>query len=296
MYTMENKYILTEDIVSLLKCSLCDHFLSVSPVSIISDDGLKYKCGRCHPIRTHVETRAIMYENLAKYMTFPCIYKDCDKKLNWHQVKDHESKCPHRTLMCPRLNCEDVIGINSFVSHFKEKHKDVYHSEKFMVEDVYNYHSLDLLEKDGKVFVIIFDYDDVRYGISVCSLEPDDRQYELILDSENRKLAIVFTEQDIVPFDEKTHCFKCVTGSCKSESHVYRYYKKGILKRMTTKLDRDCVKRTFGGRHMNHTINIVDAKPEEDDLDDDLIVKDMVIDEVDDEEDDAELVKEEEII
>lgn len=293
---MENNFELTEDILKDLRCSLCEQILSVPPISIISEDATKYKCGRCHGIKTYVETRSYMYEKLAKHMIFPCIYQGCDEKLKWSRVREHEKKCEHRKVMCPKLNCDVNIGMNDFVPHFKEKHKEVYHEDKLVISNVHNYYSLDLLEKDGRAYIVIFDYNDIFYGITVCSLEPDNHQYELVLDSDSTRQSIVVTEQHIIPFDEKTHCFKCVSGGCKSEFHLFRYYKNGILKRMTTKLDKDSVMRTFRGRPLNYNLSIVDEKAEvEEDLDD--LVKDMVVDEVnDEEEEELEMSKEEEVI
>ncbi|XP_023310309.1 uncharacterized protein LOC108904347 [Anoplophora glabripennis] len=293
---MENNFELTEDILKDLKCSLCEQILSVPPVSIISEDATKYKCGRCHGIKTYVETRCYMYEKLAKHMIFPCMYEGCDEKLKWSTVREHEKKCEHRRVICPKLNCDASIGMDDFVPHFKEKHRDSYHEDKLTVSNVHNYYSLDLLEKDGRAYIVIFDYNDVFYGVSVCSLEPDSHQYELVLDSDSTRQSIVVSEQQIVLFDEKTHCFKCVAGGCKSEFHLFRYYKNGILKRMSTKLYKDSVTRTFRNRPLNYNLNIVEEKTEADeDLDD--LVKDMVVDEVnDDEEEEFEVSKEEEIV
>ncbi|KAJ8957883.1 hypothetical protein NQ318_001879 [Aromia moschata] len=294
---MGEGYELTEQILETLCCSVCGYYLSVPPISIISEDGTKYKCGRCHSIKTHIETKVIMYENLAKHMVFPCIYKNCAAKLSWSEVKEHESNCPHRTMVCPRLHCEEEFLVTDFTSHFKEKHKESLYMDKFVLENAHNYYSLDVLVKDDRTYVVIFDYDDTRSGISVCALEPDNRQYELTITSEKSRYSMVCTEQSIVPFDKRVHCFKCVTGVCKNEAHIYRYYKKGILKRMTTRIDRDSVKRIFLGATINYEINIVDVKTEADEDLEDLIVKDMIIDEVnDEEEEEMEVTKEEEII
>ncbi|KAJ8911272.1 hypothetical protein NQ315_015275 [Exocentrus adspersus] len=289
-------YELTEDIVKELKCSLCEHSLSVSPISIISEDATKYKCGRCHGIKTYVETRCYMYEKLAKHMIFPCIYAGCEEKLEWSQVKEHEKKCEHRKIVCPKQDCDVQVGVNDFITHFKEKHKESYHQDKLSVSNVQSYYSLDLLEKDGRLYFAIFDYNDHFCGVSVCSLEPDDHKYELTLNSDSSRQSIVATQQNIIPFDEKVHCFKCISGVCKSEFHLFRYYKNGILKRMTTKLDKQSITRTFRGRRINYHLAIVDEKEEhEEDLDD--LVKDMVVDEVNDEEEEEfKVCKDEEIV
>lgn len=64
-----------DSVVELLKCSLCEGYLSVSPICLISEDGNQYKCGRCNSIKTIISTRAVIYEHLAKHMIFPCIFK-----------------------------------------------------------------------------------------------------------------------------------------------------------------------------------------------------------------------------
>ncbi|KAJ8981959.1 hypothetical protein NQ317_002133 [Molorchus minor] len=286
---MGDTYLLTDEIAKTLRCSLCGSCLSVPPISIISEDGSKYKCGRCHQIKTHIETKVIMYENLAKHMIFPCIYKNCTEKLKWTEVKDHEKKCPHRTIVCPRDKCEDEFLYNQFTDHFQKKHPDSFHTDKFQLKNVHSYYNLDVLVKNDQTYIVIFDYDEVKYGISVCSLEPDDHQYEVVVSSDANKYSLVSTEQAIIRFDKNTHCFKCSAGTCKNEAHVYRYYRKGLLKRMTTKIDRDCIKRCFASSPLNYTLSIVEEKPEVDEDFEDMIVKDMIIDEVNEEEEEEEI-------
>lgn len=277
-------YVLTEEIVKTLKCSLCTNYLSFYPVHIISADGTKYKCGRCL-VKTHINTRAIMYENLAKHMKFPCIYKNCNEILCWKEVKDHEKNCEHRTVTCIGVNCDEIILMKDFASHFKEKHTKLFHNGSLSVNNMHNSYGLCILEQDNDCYVILYDHDGGRLGLSVCALQPHKKQFDICLSSAGSKYSIAINGQNIIDFDERYHCYKCLKGVCKSENHVYSFYSKAIMKNMNTKIERDVIRRTFGSKDVTSTINIVDERTEkvEENLDDILLGKEMIIDEVNEE-------------
>lgn len=288
----ETTYILTDEIVNTLKCSLCTHYLSFSPINIISDDGTKYKCGRCL-VKTHINIRAVMYENLAKHMQFPCIYANCTELLNWKNAKDHEKNCEHRTVKCITVNCEEIILLKDFAAHFKDKHNKLYHTGSLSVNNMHNSYGLCILEHDNECYVILYDRDVNRFGLMVCAINPTKKQFDICLSSTGSKYSIALNGQTIELFDECHHCYKCLKGACKSECHVYSFYSKAVMKNMTLKIERDVIRRTFGSKDVTCTINIVDERPEieEDNIDDILLGKETIIDEVNDE-DDAEVVPE----
>ncbi|XP_023014612.2 uncharacterized protein [Leptinotarsa decemlineata] len=276
---MDSFFIPPENVIEQLKCSLCDSFLSVSPVALISEDGNQYKCGRCSAIKTTINTRATIYEHLAKLMTFPCNYKDCGKKIPFVDIKDHEKVCEQRSVICPKANCYESIKVQKIAHHFKEKHSEVYHTNMFCIKNVYAYYNIDVLEKNGKTYISIFDFDDNNFGLSICSTDPADNcQYEIKLKSDKSNFSISITNQNIILFNEREHCFKCVSGNCKSKFHVYKDNRKEISKRMTTKINRDSVKRMFGPGLITYTINIVEEGEKSKDKDDSKVeVKDAII-------------------
>lgn len=278
-----SSYILSDDIVKTLKCSLCNHFLSFPPIHIISANGTKYKCGRCL-VKTHINTRAVMYENLAKHMKFPCIYKNCTEILSWKDVKDHEKNCEHHTITCLTINCDEVILLKDFASHFKEKHSKLYHTGNLSITNMHNSYGLCILEQNG-CYVILYDNDTNRFHLNVCAIQPVKKQFDLCLSSTGSKYSIAINGQSIIDFDERYHCYKCLKGVCKSESHIHSFHSKEIVKSMNTKIERDAIRRTFGSKDVTFTINIVDQRPEkeEENLDDILLGKEMIIDEVNDE-------------
>lgn len=273
---MESLCVIPDKTLAHLKCSLCDGYLSVSPIMLISDDGHKYKCGRCSLIKTVVSSPATIYEQLAKLMSFPCNYPDCDKKIPFAGVKDHEKICEHRIVICPKANCNDIVKLIKIGAHFKEKHTDTYHSNSFYIKNVYAYYNIDVLEKNGKTYISLFDFDDVNFGINVCGVDPNDNyQYEVVLKSEKSHFGITVSNQALVSFNEREHCFKCVSNNCKSKYHVYKDNRKEISRRMSTKINKDSVKRLFGSGLITYSINIIDGdKPKEEPK---AEVKDVII-------------------
>lgn len=258
------KFVPPDSVVDQLKCALCDFYLSILPVYLISDDGNQYKCGRCTSVKTMINIKVNMYEPLAKLLTFPCSYKECSEKISSSDVKEHERSCAYRTVLCPKANCHETYKIWSIASHFKEKHADLFHLNFFTIKNVYAYYNIDVLEKNGKTYISLFDFDDINFGISVCSVEnTNGTHYEVKLTSDNSKYSITISNQNVIMFNDREHCFKCVNGSCKSKFHLYKDNRKEVSKRMTTKINRDSVKKMFGSGLITYTITIIDKEVKE---------------------------------
>lgn len=277
-------YVLHEDIAKTLKCSLCNNFLSFSPVTIISEDGTKFKCGRCL-IKTHINIRAVVYENLAKYMKFPCIYTSCNEVLGWKDVKSHEKICEHRTITCIVGNCDEVLLLKNFVQHIKEKHNKYFYSGSLSINNMHNSYGLCVFEHEGGSYLIFYNHDGGRFALTACSLQPHKKQLDVSMSSTGSKYSIAFNGQRIVDFDDRYHCYKCLKGICKSECHLYSFNPKGFMKTMPIKIERDVIRRTFGSKDVISSLNIVDERveKEEESLDDILLGKETIIDEVNEE-------------
>ncbi|XP_057655753.1 uncharacterized protein LOC130893538 [Diorhabda carinulata] len=262
---MESQCVIPDNILAQLKCSLCEGYLSVPPIMVISEDGDKYKCGRCYLIKTVVSNPAIIYELLANIMLFPCNYPDCNIKIPFADVKDHEKICEHRSVICPKANCNDIIKLLKIGAHFKEKHIETYHSNSFNIKNVHAYYNIDVLEKNGKTYISLFDFDDVNFGINVCAVDPNDNyKYEVTLKSEKSHYGITVSNQSLVSFNERQHCFKCISNICKLKYHVYKDNRKEISKRLSTKINKESVKRLLGSGLITYNINIIDGdKPKE---------------------------------
>ncbi|CAH1962881.1 unnamed protein product [Acanthoscelides obtectus] len=280
-----DKFVLKDDMLTSLKCSLCESFLSVSPIYITSEDGSKMKCGRCN-FKTHIVCRAICYENLAKQMKFPCINKPCEEILDWDDVKSHEKICEHRTILCMKTNCNERIKAQDYISHFKTQHEKSLYTDTMVLKNIHSAYGMGVLQKDFNAFVVLFDCDNAKFGLTVCSLVPTDKVFNLTITSPGSKMSITINEQPVKRFNERYHCYKCMQGLCKYEFHAYRHHRRNIFSKMNVKVEKDVVKKTYGNQTIYYRIDIVDEKKEEIDDFDDLVDKNMILDEASEDEND----------
>ncbi|XP_057655745.1 uncharacterized protein LOC130893534 isoform X1 [Diorhabda carinulata] len=287
-----NNFVLTPEMAKPLKCSFCNLYLSYPPVYMTTQDDVRYKCGRCI-VKTRFNFRDVMYEDLAKNMKFPCIYKDCKEALAWNDVRDHETNCEYRTLPCIASNCQEAVLESNFASHFKEKHKNLYHSNKIVLDTLHSSGGVCVLEKDGKCYVFFYDTNIDKLRMCLTGIDGIDKQFELIFKSKDSKNSIVITEHNIIQYNSRVHCYKCLKGECKLAYHLYCTYRKGLLKYANGQINKDILKRTFGNEY-SCVVNVVDEKMEaenDDELDELLMGKDVVIDEVTEDDDEAEAEK-----
>ncbi|XP_044744947.1 E3 ubiquitin-protein ligase siah2-like [Coccinella septempunctata] len=90
---------------SPLKCAVCKHYLSISP--IVHNDILGSICGRdsCKKLAVSEGTnyRQKAYEELAKVLEFPCMYEEngCKEVLPWNEIGEHEIICEFLKFCCP---------------------------------------------------------------------------------------------------------------------------------------------------------------------------------------------------
>lgn len=133
-------------------------------------------------------------------------------KLSVQDEKPQEPEALDREIVCPLPKCNEKMNIKEISTHFQEGHINNFHFDKFTIKNVYAYYSVDVLVKNDKTYLVFFDYDDMNFGISICSLEKDNQQYEVQLTSANGKYSITAVGQRITLFNEKEHCFKCSIG------------------------------------------------------------------------------------
>ncbi|KAG5885458.1 hypothetical protein JTB14_037039 [Gonioctena quinquepunctata] len=110
-----------QEILSSLKCSICQNYLSVPPIHYIFEE--QFRCGRCLFITINLKSRADLYERLAKFYKFPCIYEGCGQEIPWTDVPHHEASCPKRIVMCP-FKCNQKLNIQEMKEHFNLQHID----------------------------------------------------------------------------------------------------------------------------------------------------------------------------
>lgn len=124
----ENKVILNIPLSSLklLRCELCNKYLSSSP--IFSNEDGKNVCNFCC---THQELnnyyRNFLYENAVREFAFPCPYlvQGCKESVLFDD-KEHERHCFHRSFKCPASTaCVFKGNIRRIIVHLVKQHLDM---------------------------------------------------------------------------------------------------------------------------------------------------------------------------
>lgn len=128
--------ILQKDMLKSVKCIYCEMYLSVPPIYITSQDGKKYKCGRCK-VKSYIHCRAVMYEKIAKYLSFPCVYKECTEVLSFKDVAKHEELCEHKVIKCIARSCKQELSMTEFAPHMKENHEKVYYKDSVALKNAH---------------------------------------------------------------------------------------------------------------------------------------------------------------
>nr|XP_023022586.1 uncharacterized protein LOC111510864 [Leptinotarsa decemlineata]XP_023022587.1 uncharacterized protein LOC111510864 [Leptinotarsa decemlineata] len=204
------------------RCFLCEKYLSVPPIMIISSDGEEQKCGRCREIKTEINVRNTFYEKMARITEYPCIYEDCEEKLCWGEVESHEEVCLHRTMNCPMFEeCDETIKISDLESHFDSEHSgDLYYETYDVMGDIFSEMMTILLLSHGKPYLIKSGVTEDNYSCQVFALHPDgNRKYELKIFSEVSENFKLLFEGETIFFKENEHCFKCAARECQERSH-----------------------------------------------------------------------------
>lgn len=116
--------VLTKEVLTG-RCQDCQKYLSVSPIMMIGNRPL---CGRCvEKIPNAPGTIAEFYEEIAKFMNFPCSYDiyGCEERLGWNVAWNHERVCEYAPLLCPAIGCEYKLRKMDVLKHFCSCHQNL---------------------------------------------------------------------------------------------------------------------------------------------------------------------------
>ncbi|KAG5896737.1 hypothetical protein JTB14_031719 [Gonioctena quinquepunctata] len=215
---------LLENEVKHMRCSLCNCFLSVPPILIISNDGKENLCGRCEKVTDLKEaTRNLCFENLARFLNFPCIYNYCPENLQWGEVEEHERTCKFKSIQCPiyyQHNCTDVVEISQFENHMKKKHStNMIYGNILDREIGTNSCTVSFMKIDNEEFIIYIFQDRIFVG----SLGPIKKytKYSVKITADQFKyISLSYHNQEIVEYNERKHCYKCKRGQCNIDYHL----------------------------------------------------------------------------
>lgn len=179
-----SRIFLSKTEASRLRCSKCKGYLSVGPVTMSND---VLFCGRCPP----QPLRATMYEELAKFMIFPCINEEygCTSYLRWNAANTHEENCKFKPVECPIFGCTSEMAEEYVRRHLNHTHNNlISYLKKFTIPMNENISNADriffwkntilivkifLSEENGALHFRIFSFNDpsndLYYSFSVRS-------------------------------------------------------------------------------------------------------------------------------
>ncbi|KAL3284936.1 hypothetical protein HHI36_019068 [Cryptolaemus montrouzieri] len=201
----------------ILKCDICNKPLSVPP--IIHSALLGYICGRCEnksksdeKYGDSIAERQIIYENLAKYITFPCAYNvlGCSSMLKWESVLSHEDICEFKNIVCPlshqnfQEQCPWIGDHNQLITHIKKDHKKFF-SNPLQIKLTKEFESKILFwEITGHIVVIILDRKDTNKYFCCISADFNNKdclkyQYQLEISNKQWGNPVIFQRDHLEP-------------------------------------------------------------------------------------------------
>ncbi|XP_050307010.1 2',5'-phosphodiesterase 12-like [Anthonomus grandis grandis] len=265
----ENVYI-PEQIARNFKCSVCQKYLFVPPVT--TNDGTTFRCGRCSFIPTDMNTPVFGFEKLASYLAYPCTFQGCSKVLPWDEISAHEQICRFRIISCPCYSCDESYPINKLMVHFDEKHKKYMCMTQCHIQNrnikLPNRCLMRLLISHGQPFLMFNYRDDVHFWVSVYCIGPLNKRFnfDITFTSLNGKYSVGINNEAIVPFNESEHCINCLDKECRLKFHKYSQIYQGnerIFDKMTAKIKVDNVVKAVGSDSVNYTVKIVEKVQED---------------------------------
>ncbi|XP_074029673.1 uncharacterized protein isoform X2 [Leptinotarsa decemlineata] len=209
---------------SVQLCSICHGYLSVGPISISYNEPV---CGRCRPLP---ECTATFYENIAKYMFFPCINDryGCDIMLPWKAVSSHEKKCTFFPVTCPALKCIQDIRKEDIVKHFEESHEKLITNIGPFHVTVHDVPVNKLLRWEEKTFILKISFSSQKWYFEISSWEKSESaklKYEISLDGDENVNGSSTVCGSISTYQEKQH----QTSTILEVNHV-KSFQRGTIK------------------------------------------------------------------
>nr|XP_023017929.1 uncharacterized protein LOC111506939 [Leptinotarsa decemlineata]XP_023017930.1 uncharacterized protein LOC111506939 [Leptinotarsa decemlineata]XP_023017931.1 uncharacterized protein LOC111506939 [Leptinotarsa decemlineata] len=240
-----------------ITCVLCNKYVTVPPI-YVSEDGRKYRCGRCKDIKCEVNNRCLLYENIGKFLKFPCIYKKCTELISWGEVEGHEKMCAYRTMTCPiyyNNNCRKQIESENLVSHIKAEHILLYREGTLTTTQTKGKRKVIVLVEQGIPFLIFLG----KQKVSITSMKPNIcSTYDLKLNGPLSP-SLLYEHQKINEgYDELINCIECIAEKCQRKYHLYStLYGNENEKLQYTSVNSVVLENIFGYYYeLTYTINI----------------------------------------
>ncbi|KAJ8957860.1 hypothetical protein NQ318_001856 [Aromia moschata] len=209
------------DTLSTLKCSFCDCYLTVTPVSIVNLQGDAWKCGRCFYVKTEYSVPALLYEKIAADMTFPCSF-GCGAELPFYVVRGHEGVCRHQPIKCP---CGETVQMRSVVSHFHREHPGRISYARVVVEQPGNGRLVTRLLLTGRlaflVYVLYERLAEIKVGVYALGENYNTYEAHLKVTTRSRSSQVTIPGRRIRKYCLRDNCPDCLLRTCQIEHHRY---------------------------------------------------------------------------
>lgn len=231
---MTTSLALTKDNLSKLLCSNCKKYLSVPPINIKAG---QFICGRCGSSGN----RVTIYEELAKFMNFPCSNQPCPTVLKWDQVLNHETNCSYKVIGCPKPNCDLYFKALDLGQHFQTAHKGFFHHNELQIRRTLRDIPFENFNKD-KLAYLLHD-ENQSYLVMVYGICKEDRDnpgyiysytynfgvfylyknestkthYDLtvtVTDDEGEDDVHTYDNQPLIQYNSNQHCLGCLDKNC----------------------------------------------------------------------------------
>ncbi|CAG9824088.1 unnamed protein product [Phaedon cochleariae] len=256
-----------------MKCCLCEIVLSIPPIMVLSQDGTRLKCGRCKNRNDELSIcRSVVFERMAKFISFPCIYNDCNEIIPWKDVESHEDACDKRTVKCPIYyqNCEENVRVLNLEEHLKRYHEDniFYETRKYLTPTTSNMISFIMFK--NYQFITAIKNSENSAEIYVASLKKINEcfTYTLKLSSTCDDTFFAYENQPISKYDEVDHCLKCMLTECDLNDYPHTRVEDDVPVRICAKkVDLTAVKIHFGDipdSEIRYSLSIIPTKEYED--------------------------------
>lgn len=173
-------FIIPDDILKHLVCSVCHHYLSVEPVKIYRNGFIR--CGRC----SKKEDGGIVsiYEKIIVNGLFPCInrYEGCPHLLAYSEVAAHEKKCLSRSYSCPTCSLE-FTSFN-FIQHYKRNHADAVLEKPeivLIVDKEHEYEKYYMYKENDFIYILYVrsNLGDACFYVNAACLGPSERVHKI---------------------------------------------------------------------------------------------------------------------
>ncbi|CAG9824091.1 unnamed protein product [Phaedon cochleariae] len=201
-----------------MKCCLCNNFLSVPPIMVLSKNGKQSKCGRCKNNNEKPSIcRNFTFENVAMDFSFPCIYKDCNEMIPWKEVESHEDACDKKTIKCPIYyqKCEGIFQVRNLEEHCKRYHEKNIYYETFNYSIKASATMISFVLYDNYQFITTIATHNGISEINVAFLKKinDVFTYDLQLISTRNDTFVTYKNQPTSKYDERNHHHRCIIYS-----------------------------------------------------------------------------------